>query len=137
MRRRMLLAALAALAFAPGAMAWAEEGGEGGEGAPRRKQPYLQLPTVAVSIVRATGRRGVLTVEVGLDVPDPKMRDSLGLYLPRLSSAYVGALQPYALGLSPGQPPNADYISTVLQRETDRVLGRRGARLLLGSILLN
>ena len=57
--------------------------------------------------------------------------------MPRLNAAYVAALQPYALGLSPGQPPNADYVSMVLQRATDQVLGRRGAKVLLGSILAN
>ncbi len=92
---------------------------------------------MAVSIIRASGRRGVLTVEVGLDVPDPKLRDTIELYLPILYSAYVSALQPYGLGLAAGQPPNADYISMALQRETDRVLRRRGAKVLLGSILLN
>ncbi len=68
---------------------------------------------------------------------DPGLRSRIELYQPLLSSAFVSALQPYALGLSPGQPPNADYISLTLQRETDRVLRRKGARLLLGSILLN
>ncbi len=92
---------------------------------------------MTVSIVRPDGRRGVLTVEVGIDVPNPGLRDRADLYLPLLNSAYVSALQPYALGLSPGQPPNADYISMVLQRATDQTLGRRGAKLLLGSILLN
>ena len=133
MRRRLFLIALAAVAAAPVSAALAE--GEGG--GKKAKPPYLQLKSVAVSIVRANGRRGVLTVEVGLDVPDPKLRDSLELYLPILYSAYVSALQPYGLGLAPSQPPNADYISMALQRETDRVLRRRGAKVLLGSILLN
>ena len=101
------------------------------------KQPYLQLPTIAMSITRPSGRHGVLTVEVGLDTADPALRDKLELYQPLLRSAYVAALQPYALGLSPGAPPNADYIAMSLQHETDRVLGRRDARLLVGSILIN
>ena len=101
------------------------------------KQPYLQMPTVAMSVMRAGGRHGVLTVEVGLDASDPALRDKLDLYQPMLRSAYVAALQPYALGLSPGAPPNADYIAMSLQHETDRILGRQGARLLVGSILIN
>jgi hypothetical protein len=98
---------------------------------------YVQLQTLAVSTIRASGRRGVLTVEVGVDAPDPALRDKVDLYTPLLRSAYISALQPYGLGLPPDQLPNADYISMTLQRETDRVLGRRGARLLLGSILVN
>jgi len=65
------------------------------------------------------------------------LRDKVDLYVPLLRSAFVSVLQPYALSLSPGAPPNADYIAMTLQRETDRVLGRRGARLLIGSILVN
>ena len=132
MRRRLFLAAFAATALLAPALAQAQE-----EGGSQAKQPYLPLKAVTVSIVRPDGRRGVLTVEVGIDVPNPGLRDRADLYLPLLNSAYVSALQPYALGLSPGQTPNADYISMVLQRATDQTLGRRGAKLLLGSILLN
>ena len=132
MRRRALIAALAALAILPPVAGRAEEGS-----GPKIKQPYLRMQTVAVSIVHSNGGRGVLTVEVGVDVPDPALRNRIELYLPRLTSSYVSALQPYAIGLGPAQPPNADYISMTLQRETDRVLGRRGAHLLLGTILLN
>jgi hypothetical protein len=101
------------------------------------KQSYVQLQTLALSTVRATGRRGVLTVEVGVDARDPALRDKVDLYTPLLRSAYISALQPYGLGLPPDRLPSADYISLTLQRETDRVLGRRGAKVLLGSILVN
>lgn len=133
MRRRLLLIALACTALSAPGLGHAQEGG----GGPKAKPPYLQLPAIAVGTMRADGRRGVLTVEVGVDVKDPGLRNRIDLYQPLLNSAYISALQPYALGLSPGQPPNADYISLTLQRETDRVLGRRGATVLLGSILLN
>ena len=132
MHRRALIAALAALAIAFPMIGHAQEGG-----GPKTKPSYLQMQTVAVSILRSDGRRGVLTVEVGVDVPDPALRNRIELYLPRLTSAYVSALQPYAISLGAGQPPSADYISMTLQRATDQVLGRRGTRLLLGSILLN
>ena len=130
--RRLLLTALAVSLLAAPLTGRAGEGG-----APETQQPYLPLKSVAVSIQRGDGRRGVLTVEVGVDVRDPGLRSRIELYQPLLSSAFVSALQPYALGLSPGQLPNADYISLTLQRETDRVLRRKGAKLLLGSILLN
>ena len=133
MRRRLLLAALAATALLAPALGHAQEEGGGS----KQKASYLSLKAVTVSIVRADGRRGVLTVEVGLDVPNPALRDEVDLYLPLLNSAFVSALQPYAVGLSPAQPPNADYISMVLQRATDQTLKRRGERLLLGSILTN
>ena len=132
MQRRLLLAAIAATVLLKPALGRAQGGGGS-----KQKPPYLGLKSVTVSLPHADGRRGVLTVEVGVDIANPVLRDRADLYMPRLNAAYVAALQPYALGLSPGQPPNADYVSMVLQRATDQVLGRRGAKVLLGSILAN
>ena len=131
MFQRAIPILLIVLAFAAPPSVQAEGKGK------QAKQPYLQLDTIAASVVKPNGRHGVLTVEVGLDASDPGLRDRLELYQPMLRSAYVSALQPYALGIAPGAPPNADYIASVLQRETDRVLGQHGARLLVGSILIN
>ena len=132
MHRRLFLAVLATCSLAGPLSVRAEE-----EGGAKTKQPYLSLPAVAVSVLRPDHRRGVLTVEVGVDVRDPRLRDRIELYQPLLNSAYVSALQPYGVGLGPGELPNADYISLTFQRETDRVLGRKGAKLLLGSILMH
>ena len=127
--RRVLICALAIAALA---------GGVHAEDAKKKgKDAYFQFQTLAVATTRPGGRHGVLTVEVGVDAPDPALRDKVDLYAPLLRSAYISALQPYGLGLPWGSLPSADYISLTLQRETDRVLGRRGAHLLLGSILLN
>lgn len=133
MHRRRLLALLIVGALAAPIAARAGEG----EGGKKGKSPYLQLQTLAATVMRPGGRRGALTIEIGIDAPDPALRDRVELSQPLLRDAYVGVLQTYALSLAPGAPPNADYISMTLQRETDRVLGRRGARLLLGSILIN
>lgn len=111
--------------------------GRAADSGKKAKTPYLELDAVAVSIVLPNGRRGVLTVALGLNAPQASLRDRLEFYLPLLHSAYVSALQPYAYGLAPGTLPNADYIAYALQRETDRVLGQRGAQVLLGSILVN
>jgi hypothetical protein len=128
--RRLTICAFAALA----AVLWTEPGHAADK---KAKDSYVQLQTLAVSTVRPGGRHGVLTVEVGVDATDAALRDKVDLCTPLLRSAYISALQPYGLGLQPGSMPSADYISMTLQRETDRVLGRRGARLLLGSILIN
>ena len=128
--RRLLTCLLAAQA-----VLWC--GGARAETTASGKQSYVQLQTLALSTIRSSGRRGVLTVEVGVDAPDPALRDKVDLYTPLLRSAYISALQPYGLGLPPDRLPSADYISLTLQRETDRVLGRRGAKVLLGSILVN
>jgi hypothetical protein len=88
--------------------------------------------------MNATGaRRGILTVEAGVDIPDDKLRGLAEKSLPRLRAAYVQVLQAYAASLPPRTPPNPEFIGTELQRETDRVLGKKGARLLLGAILVS
>ena len=98
---------------------------------------YLQLQTLTATIFRADRRRGVLTVEVGLDVPEKALRERASISLPRLRAAYVEFLMGYAVRLPPATVPNADYLALQLQRVTDQTLGGPGARLLLGTILVN
>ena len=129
MRRRLACLALIATLAAPVA-ASAEGHGK------KAKAPYVDLPTLSATILRSNGAHGTLTVQIGLDASDAALRDQIDLSVPLLRAAYVSALQPYALSIPPGGAPNADYISMILQRQTDQVLGRKGARLLLGSILV-
>jgi hypothetical protein len=98
---------------------------------------FVQFQTLTATIVRYDGRRGVLTVEAGVDVPNSGLRDRVNMSQPLLRAAYVQFLDAYAAGLAPGQPPNADYLSQQLQLQTNQVLGRPGAKLLLGTILVN
>ena len=98
---------------------------------------YIQFDTLTATIIRPNGRRGTMTVDSGINVPDSGLHDRAMLSLPRLRAAYVQWLVSYAAGLGPGEPPDPDYISVCLQRETDRTLGKPGAHLLLGAILLN
>ncbi|HEX2559768.1 Tat pathway signal protein [Phenylobacterium sp.] len=132
MHRRSLLLAAAAMALAPGARAASN----------REKKvvgglSYVQLPAVTSSVLLPNGRRGVLTVEAGLDIPDVRLRERAEASQPRLRAAFAQRLQTYATGLPPGAPPNAETLSREMQRETDRVLGRTGARLLLGTVMVN
>jgi hypothetical protein len=120
----LLLAASAVLA-AP-----AEKKKGGGE-------TFIQLPSLTATIFRADGRRGVLTVDIGLDIPDGGLRQRATASIPLLRDAYTRQLLIYAPGIPPGAPPNPDIIGTELQRATDQTLGRPGAKLLLGTILEN
>ena len=117
-----------ALAAAPAAAAEKKKGGG---------VTYIQLPPVTAMVVRLDGRRGVLMVETGLDVKDQALHARAEALSPRLRDAYVAALQSHVRGLGAGVPPQADRLSGELQRATDRVLGKPGAKLLLGSIILN
>jgi hypothetical protein len=132
MRRRELLIALAATA-APAPL-------YAGEGDKKKKAggaTYVSIDTLTGTTTKASGRRGVLTVECGLDVPDGNLRALAEESLPRLRAAFVQTVIVYAAGLPSGQPPSADWLAMTLQRDTDQTLGRPGARVLLGAILVN
>lgn len=98
---------------------------------------YIQFRTLTATVFRADGRRGVLTVEAGVDIPDASLRARANISQPRLRAAYIQFLETYAGGLPPGSPPDADYIARALQAQTNQVLRQPGARLLLGTILIN
>ena len=129
-RRNLTLVALS-LALAP-ALAHAEDKRKKGGGA-----SFIQIETLTATIFRANGRRGTMTVETGVDVPDTGLRARAEASAPRLMAAYADVLRTYASGLAPGGVPNADYLAREFQRQTDMVLGRPGAHLLLGTILVN
>lgn len=131
MRRRLFLG-LAAAVFASPALA---------AGKPEKKkaggESYIEVPALVASTFQAGGRRGVLSVECGLDIPDEALRTRASSLLPRLRAAYAETVRIYAAGLPAGRPPDPDFLGRTLQRQTDAVLGRPGARLLLGAILVS
>ena len=98
---------------------------------------FIQLDTLTANVTRFDGRRGIITVEIGVDVPDGALHARAAQSTPLLRAAYAEVLRTYAAGLPPGAPPDPDYLSTALQRATDRTLGRPGAKLVLGTILDN
>lgn len=133
MRRRDLLA-LIVLAYVPAAKAAAADGNakkkSGGEG-------YIPLNPITGTTNKSGGRRGVLSVDCGLEIDDPKLREYAEKSLPRLRAAYVQVMQIYAAGLPSGSEPDADFIAQALQRQTDLILKRRGAKLLIGAVVAN
>jgi hypothetical protein len=132
MNRRGLVPLLLAFAALPG-LGWAAEAAKKkGGGA-----SYIQLDTLMGTVTRLDGRRGVMTVEVGVDVADAGLHARAAQSTPLLRANFAEVVRIYAAGLPPGSPPNADYLARELQRQTDMTLGRPGARLLLGAILVN
>jgi flagellar basal body-associated protein FliL len=130
--RRILISSLLACAVASPAL-----GSSGPEKKTTGGLSYVVLPTLTASMIRGDGRRRVLTVQAGLDVPDAKLRDRAIASQPRLRDAYVRVLASYANAVPPLGPPNPETVAAGLQRATDQVLGRPGARLLLGTIMVN
>ncbi|HLZ76294.1 hypothetical protein [Phenylobacterium sp.] len=136
MRRRDLIAVLALLApfSAPGfAMAGDDKGKKKKSGG----EDYLPIDAITGTTNKAGGRRGVLSVDCGLEIPDAKLRDYADKSMPRLRAAYVQTIQVYAAGMPSGSEPNIDFIAQALQRQTDLILKRPGAKLLLGAVVAN
>ncbi len=98
---------------------------------------YIVLPTLTASVFSEGGGRGVLTVEVGLDATDPAMHKRAVDSLPRLQDGYTQVLAIQGSAISPGRAPNVEALAVALQRETDRIVGRPGVKLLLGTVMVN
>ena len=135
MNRRTLLTACLSMGLAVAASpALASGHGEkkkgGGPG-------FTQFPMLSVFTQGGGYKHGTLSLDMGLYANDPKMVDRIKLYMPRLKDAYIQTLQGYASNLNAQSLVDADYIGTKLQAATDRVLGKSGAKVLVGSILLN
>lgn len=122
--------ALSATALAVPALASEPKKKGGGPG-------YTQFPMMNVFTAAQGGRHGNLSLDMGLYANDPKMVDRIKLYMPRLKDAYISKLQAYAANLNTSSMVDADYLAVQLQNATDTVLGQKGAKVLIGSILLN
>ncbi|CAN7170461.1 Tat pathway signal protein [Phenylobacterium sp. LjRoot219] len=133
MKRRLFVALLATSAALP----LAARASDKGEKKPSGGDNYVRINTVTAYTTRPGARRGVMTVDCGLDIPDPALRQRAELVLPRLRAAFVQAVQIYAGGLPAGAPPNPEFLARNLQRSADEVLGKKGARVLMGAILVN
>lgn len=107
-----------------------------GGGGAASANSYVRFPTVTATIVRPTGQRGVFSVETGVDVADAALRARAEQSGPRLRAAYAEVCQQTARVLLPGAPPDIEALARQLQAATDRVLGRAGARLLLGTVMI-
>ena len=126
----VLLALFACAALAGPAMAGEskEKGGANGS--------YVAIDTLT-AMVPSPGRRQVMTVQAGVDCSSTALREYAAKVTPRLRDAYAQTLQLYASGMTPGAPPDADYVARRLQETTDRVLGKPGGKFLLGGIMVN
>ncbi len=129
MKRRALLAAPLALAATP-ALAGGGGGGGGATGG------FVRYPTVTATTIRADGRRGVMTVETGIDVPDAALKLRAEQSQPRMRAVFNILVQREANTLLPGGVPNVERLAAQLQSATNIILGRRGAKLLLGTVMI-
>jgi flagellar basal body-associated protein FliL len=132
-RRLSLFAALAACALS-GTEARAAEAGNNPSAQHKTTQSesYVIIEPLYASILDGARSHGLLLVELGLDVPDAKLRDRVNQSLPNLRDAYVRSLLIYAAtSVRAWRQPNVEDISIRMQAITDRVMGQPGARVLM------
>jgi len=133
----VFLIAILALPILSAGPAQASGGGHGGAAKNSGSTPYVRMRALNVNILRSSGGRTVVTLEIGLYVTDANLLRRTDASIPRLQAAFGQIVQGYMVGLPTGAIPNADYLAQLLQKETDRVVGQRGAKLLLGTIIIN
>jgi flagellar basal body-associated protein FliL len=128
-----LCAAAALLCLCPTGAANAAEGNkEAAEHKTTQSESYINIAPLYASILDGVRPRGLLMVEVGLDVPDAKLRERVNHSLPALRDAYVQNLLTYAAtSVRPWRQPNVEDIANRLQTVTNRVIGRDGAKVLM------
>lgn len=138
MQRRAVLTTLALLALAGPAAAQS-----GSSAAPATRQErltsaesYLPLPTLSAGVLQRQSTRGVLIVDMGLDIPDQALRRQARLNQPRLRDALRTALATYASTYYRDRTaPSPAELTRLLQQSVDRTLGAPGARVLLANII--
>jgi len=131
LRHAALLPAVALTAPARAALAGEEKEKKKGGGL-----SYIQLAPLNVSMNQVMGRRGILSVECGLDATDGGLHARAAAAQLILRDAYLRWLAIYAAALPPQAPPNPDIIQKQMQRETDRVMGRPGVRFIIGTVMI-
>jgi len=110
----------------------ADEAGQTAQHKTTQSESYVIIDPLYASIIDGARSRGLLMVELGLDVPDAKLREKVNQSLPALRDAYVRSLLVYAsTAVRPWRQPSVEDISNRLQTITDRMVGRQGARVLM------
>jgi flagellar basal body-associated protein FliL len=98
---------------------------------------YLEMDPIYATIVSDNHAAGMLMVALGLDVPDPTLRNEVSRSLPVLRDAYLRNLMAFtASAVRTDAQPDVGLIADRLQGVTDRALKKKGARILLAQVAL-
>ena len=97
-----------------------------------QSESYVAIDPIYATILEGSKPRGLLMVELGLDVPDGALRARVSHALPALRDAYVRSLIGYgATAVRAWRQPSVDDIAERMQAITDRLLGGPGAKVLM------
>ena len=131
-RLLLRLFAGAMLAFATGAAKAADPPPQQAQHKTTQSESYVIIDPLYSSILDGAKPRGLLMVELGLDVPEANFRERVSAALPVLRDAYVRSMTIYAAtAVRAWRQPNVADIANRLQAITDRIMGRSGARVLM------
>jgi hypothetical protein len=98
---------------------------------------YLALDPIYATIVDDNRAQGMLMVGMGLDIPDPALREIATRSMPILVDAYVRSLMAFtATAVRTTAQPDVGLIADRLQSITDRALGKKGAKVLMAQIAI-
>ncbi len=131
----------ALLAAAGPALASGEGGGEEKAKlkAPKKARPITSLESwvivdpFTVSIIQDGRVRGRFIVSFGMDVPDDALRETVEALMPRLRDTWLMDLNLYAATtLRQRRAADVPGVSSLLQADADRVLGKPGSKVLMG-----
>lgn len=98
---------------------------------------YLAIDPIYETIIDDDRPCGLLMIGVGIDVPNAKLRAEAQHAMPVLRDAFIRNLMIFTTtAVRPSEQPDVNEIANRLQGVTDRVLGRKGARLLLAQVAM-
>lgn len=99
-------------------------------------ESYLPMPTLSVGVLQRHTTRGVIVVDMGLDIPDPALRRRAQLAAPRVRDALRTAVATYAsIYYRDRTAPEPETLARLMQQAVDQTLGAAGARVLLANII--
>ncbi len=102
-----------------------------------QSESYLMIDPIYTSILEGNRPQGLLMVGIGLDVPDPALRARVDKEMPILRDAYVRNLMAFtSTAVRSWQQPDVTLIADRLQGVTDRMLQKKGARVLLAQVAM-
>jgi hypothetical protein len=125
--------AIVAVTFALSAgAAWAADSPRPAARRTTNSESYVAIEPMYATIIDGVKPRGLLIVELGLDVPDADLRGQVTRALPVLRDAYVRGLLAYAsTTVRVYRQPSVEDIATRMQAITDKTMGKQGARVLM------
>ncbi|RME65510.1 MAG: hypothetical protein D6782_06135 [Alphaproteobacteria bacterium] len=128
MRGLLLALPLAIAAMAP---AWAGGSAKPDDGE-LSESHFLKLQPMIVPVLQEHRMRGLVSVQISLQLSDAKTRERVEKMKPKLTDRYIIALNQLGQAvIEIDRPVNLPLIQQILQRSTDYVLGADVARVLI------